>query len=480
MKNMTSCLLAILVMAVAPVASARIINIPDDYPTIQEGINASTDGDTVLVAPGEYEENVEIQGKQITVTSSNGPYQTTILGHILITDFPDTTGCVFQGFTQIGQDRDPNAGRPGIKILSGNGLIIGNIVTNNIWQSIAGGILVWTNSAVISHNIIEDNWGVSEGGGIGVGLNTEVEISYNIIRNNASGYYMPWHGLGGGICFSAGRVFRNLIYSNRVAAASGPWGAGKGGGVLLWASEGFLSYFHNNTVVNNYARGSGGIEDGAGIYIQVWGSGIPVIENNIIAFNDSGGGLYFSPWSVGDSMVEQYNLFYGNLEFDIIAPETSMTDIFADPLFVDTSANDYNLLPGSPCIDAGNPDYPLDPDSTRVDIGALFFDQSTDIEDDNCPTGPYNFELSQNYPNPFNAQTTISFALVQPADVTLEVFNIVGQKVTVLADDLCQAGHHDIIWDGRDSGGKPVASGIYYYRLQAGDYSETNRMTLLK
>jgi hypothetical protein len=93
---------------------------------------------------------------------------------------------------------------------------------------------------------------------------------------------------------------------------------------------------------------------------------------------------------------------------------------------------------------------------------------------------PTMTSLGQNYPNPFNAWTMISFALVEPADVTLEVFNIVGQKVTVLADGFYQAGRHDVIWDGRDSGGTPVASGIYYYRLKAGDHSETNRMTLLK
>ena len=69
MKNMTSCLLAIFVMAVAPVASAVIINIPGDYPTIQEGINASSDGDTVLVQPGTYVENINFNGHNIVLGS---------------------------------------------------------------------------------------------------------------------------------------------------------------------------------------------------------------------------------------------------------------------------------------------------------------------------------------------------------------------------------------------------------------------------
>ncbi len=103
----------------------------------------------------------------------------------------------------------------------------------------------------------------------------------------------------------------------------------------------------------------------------------------------------------------------------------------------------------------------------------------TDLDED-AGLLPTRNTLSQNYPNPFNAQTVISFALVEPADVTLEVFNIVGQKVTVLADGYRRAGSHDVVWDGRDSSGRTVASGIYYYRLKAGDHSETNRMTLLK
>jgi protocatechuate 3,4-dioxygenase beta subunit len=101
---------------------------------------------------------------------------------------------------------------------------------------------------------------------------------------------------------------------------------------------------------------------------------------------------------------------------------------------------------------------------------------STD-DSDQLPT---RSSLSQNYPNPFNAQTMISFTLTEPADVTLEVFNIVGQRVAVIADGSYQTGTFDVIWDGLDKNGQPVASGVYYYRLRADDYTETRRMTLLK
>jgi len=120
--------------------SAETLHVPGQYPTIQSAVNASQNGDTVLVAPGSYEENVDIQGKQITLTSSHGPYETFILGHIVIAGFADTTGCTIQGFTQIGQDRDPYAGKPGIMVLDGRPFIIGNILKENILE--AGGAVL--------------------------------------------------------------------------------------------------------------------------------------------------------------------------------------------------------------------------------------------------------------------------------------------------------------------------------------------------
>jgi len=275
------------------------------------------------------------------------------------------------------------------------------------------------------------------------------------------------------------RIFRNLIYNNRSWASHQPYAAGKGGGASLWGGQGRpTTYFYNNTVVGNYAHGGSDIEDGAGIFIDVALAGLVIVENNIFAFNDTGGGFYFSPYSLGD-MEEQYNLFYGNLDFNIIAPETSATDIFADPMFVDTALNDFNLLPESPCIDAGNPESPLDPDSTRVDIGALFFDQTTVI-DEETELSPYKFELCQNYPNPFNGQTNIYYYLPKSTYVKLTIFDITGAIVCILVNNQCQsAGEYNYIWDGTNSTGKAVSTAIYFYRLEVDGYRFVKSMILL-
>ena len=89
--------------------------------------------------------------------------------------------------------------------------------------------------------------------------------------------------------------------------------------------------------------------------------------------------------------------------------------------------------------------------------------------------------MNQNYPNPFNAGTTISFNVPEDGgSVALEVYNIQGQLVKTLVDRHLAAGPHEFTWDATDAHGNPVASGVYLYRLSAGDYVETKKMSLIK
>jgi len=88
---------------------------------------------------------------------------------------------------------------------------------------------------------------------------------------------------------------------------------------------------------------------------------------------------------------------------------------------------------------------------------------------------PENHSLAQNYPNPFNAQTEISFEVPRACKVSLEVYNLSGQRIETLIDAEMQAGHHVVSWEASD-----CSSGIYFYKLSAGDFSEIKRMTFLK
>jgi hypothetical protein len=93
---------------------------------------------------------------------------------------------------------------------------------------------------------------------------------------------------------------------------------------------------------------------------------------------------------------------------------------------------------------------------------------------------PEGFELAQNYPNPFNPETEISYSIPEASNVKLEIFNIMGQKVTTLADQHQDAGSYTVRWDSRGSDGNRVSSGIYLYRLTAGEFVETKKMILMK
>ena len=88
--------------------------------------------------------------------------------------------------------------------------------------------------------------------------------------------------------------------------------------------------------------------------------------------------------------------------------------------------------------------------------------------------------LFQNYPNPFNSQTVISFQIKSAAKVSLEIYNILGNKIQTLVDEYKRAGHYSVSWDGNDESGLQVPTGIYFYRLIADNYTQTKKLLILK
>ena len=93
---------------------------------------------------------------------------------------------------------------------------------------------------------------------------------------------------------------------------------------------------------------------------------------------------------------------------------------------------------------------------------------------------PRSFSVEQNYPNPFNPATAISYYLPVEGHVTLRVYNILGQVMRTLVDEVRSAGDQIEVWDGRSDEGGSLASGIYLYRLESGEQAYSRKMVLLK
>ncbi len=100
--------------------------------------------------------------------------------------------------------------------------------------------------------------------------------------------------------------------------------------------------------------------------------------------------------------------------------------------------------------------------------------------DDIASNIPTAFALDQNFPNPFNPSTEISFALPRSGEVKLTVFDLLGRQVKTLVSGELNAGYQTVTWDGSGSSGKPVASGVYFYSIEAGDFQMTRKMIMLK
>jgi len=95
-------------------------------------------------------------------------------------------------------------------------------------------------------------------------------------------------------------------------------------------------------------------------------------------------------------------------------------------------------------------------------------------------TIPQIYSLSQNYPNPMVYATKIEYTLPKDSQISLRIYNISGQLVKTLVEEQQSAGNYKVSWDGRDESGKKVTSGIYFYKLQTQNYTQTRKLTLLR
>ncbi len=485
--------LALILFLFSPVF-AKIYRVPSAFiGTIQGGINVAKDGDTVLVMPGVYYENINFKGKKILVASkfivdqdTNYIYNTIIDGKdtatVVTFDSGEDTTSAIQGFT----------------------------ITNGCHYE-GGGIFCRGSGPRIAYNIIKENtgdsrcidpdqftWEGSAGGGIFC-TDCSAIIEHNYIIKNSSLASGEGEGCGGGIWYAGKNLLTiryNLIALNLAEKRVNSLGIGGGGGI--WGGDSCIASIYNNTIVNNYAE-----EGGAGIFNASLLPGTKIF-NNIVAFNSSEGiGVLYLPGYMFRPIL-LYNDVYGNAKgnFNSFSPEIGDTtwgfnrngvpcdsfhNIIRDPLFVDTANFDFHLLANSPCIDAGDPNSPVDPDSTIADIGAFYYPHTPTFVKDDDRNIPQRFALSQNYPNPFNPITTVPYTVSGsrvivhgPIHSTLKVYNILGQLVRTLVDEEKIPGNYEIIWDGKDDSGKEVGSGIYFYQLRTKEYTDIKKMVLLR
>lgn len=148
---------------------------------------------------------------------------------------------------------------------------------------------------------------------------------------------------------------------------------------------------------------------------------------------------------------------YGSAYYDLMWAELDSISLVA----VNTAIIDLASVWQTAWINAGRPD----PTVTNVNHNSIL---------------PLGYSISKNYPNPFNPSTTINFQLPENSYVKIAVFNLRGEKITTLIDRNINGGSHNVIWNGRSANGSPLPSGIYFYKITVGDFSQTRKMILLK
>jgi len=574
--------------------------------SIQAGLDTASAGDTVLVAPGTYKENIvwpSVEG--IDLVSEFGPDSTIINANsagraIKMAQYLSAT-TVIDGFTIINgwaTGTSPNDYGGGIYCLNTSPLIRNNIISNNSGYSRGGGIYCENSSPYIVGNIIQGNGTSGWGGGVCCVYNAMPFIQENNFYNNSA--------VRGGAIMCYKRSDANIQYS-QILSNNATFGEG------VFAGSGAVDYsipsIHYSSISGNEPLGifcdnyfsdqkvraqynwwghpagpdSGDVVSGPITYEPFLTEEI-VFDISIISIEEPSdticAGTIYTPkilvknncnydYPVSfftatctingyrdyvriDSLVQKDSTLEVTFADWTVPPQDSTTYLINVTIFyaVDmVSINDtiskritpqkaatdkpglvspaYNSSGGvnttytwSSVLRATQYQFQFDTSDVGdfvnpvndIIISDTFYTVSgfdpdkvkgtnwwrvrgkntcgegpwsdpfeyTDVKDENYHEMPSQFSLNQNYPNPFNPQTKLEFTLSKGCHVRLDIYNILGKRIRTLINEHQTAGYKRVSWDGKDDNGNEVPTGVYFYRIKAGEFTQAKKMILLK
>ncbi|HBC47934.1 MAG TPA: hypothetical protein DCZ43_12870 [candidate division Zixibacteria bacterium] len=198
------------------------------------------------------------------------------------------------------------------------------------------------------------------------------------------------------------------------------------------------------------------------------------VPANLIASDTLSGRVEVSWDSVSSMLLAGYNLYRSRWEaggFEKVNGTPLQVNHFNDLTALDSITYRYYI---TAVYSSG--DWSTESFASNIDLGGINSPTRTAGE----PSLPTEFFLSQNYPNPFNPTTIISYGLPNDCRVKVEVYNLLGQKIKTLVNGPEKAGIKSVVWDGRDTAGKAISSGVYFCHIDAGSYQASKKMLMLK
>lgn len=337
---------------------------------------------------------------------------------------------------------------------NGRNIVVGSLFitsqdTNYISQTTIdgnqnGSVVIFENqedSTTVLSGFTITNGNSNWGGGIHIKNYACPHLTNLIIKENTANSH------GGGIYIeSSDPSITKILISMNIATF-------KGGGIYSYHSAN--PSFTNVTICENTA------DIGGAFYVHYFSN--PYVVNSILWYN--------TPQEIYLSTTGDFTVTYS----DIQGSWDGTGNIDLDPLFVNPNIGDFHLTENSPCIDAGDPNSPLDPDSTIADMGAFYYEQVTAIDSYYNNNITDIVRLFQNYQNPFNPVTTISYQLPKSAFVNLSIYNITGQLVETIVNDYKNPGFYTVEWNASN-----VGSGIYFYKISAGEFTKVRKCLVVK